>query len=661
MKTKIFEQSNPGFNRNESFTNLMTKDSAGNRIAGGFKVGDEQTEQNAVIGVFLKPSGSRCSVHFRNGETLYGSSRGGENLASFSPARTGGMSQSNGMICNIDDTQDVYYFYNKNRSDFQTEMREFSSANKKQQQELGTLLDTEETANLQYYTKMLGQFLIKDPNMVNQAITNIKYYVSIGGRSIYFGYLKSALNAEMAKMNRKIKTQGGQLATDEMDLYKNFEKIVKEIPETVTTNPTYSDLDEFNSQWDTRAFNFFPFTTQDGKPLMTPQEGVPFVVYTPKVQGAEAARKGAAGVEQSNVDNTVKHEECIKWFREFSCFIAGRYGDKRARNGCGASQGRISADINANQLRAAKDGVAGCWKSGVYESNRANVKESGEKRKLFRMIENDFFAPGGVFKNPSIPCAFINVDNPNQQQSVKYCFTESTKDREERERQQESYSFKNNVHKLLTEAKERKKKEILENDIIETKFVGILESIEKPTRKNINESVKQILSETKRYMSKKYDKEIIQENLGNVYKFITAMVGDEDDIKEMFVKKTLDEILVKKLGMDSTDPMTIHIIDEVSNKIDADNIPDMITDCHYLAVQIAEAIPTAYANKLTSDSNNGFLSTFQEVITGKLQDSDTSKKLISMLSGPVCETLNGIQSKMDEKIKGFKQNLFQKD
>ena len=32
-----------------------------------------------------------------------------------------------------------------------------------------------------------------------------------------------------------------------------------------------------------------------------------------------------------------------------------------------------------------------------------------------------------------------------------------------------------------------------------------------------------------------------------------------------------------------------------------------------------------------------------------------------MLSGPVCETLNGIQSKMDEKLKGFKQNLFQKD
>jgi len=110
--------------------------------------------------------------------------------------------------------------------------------------------------------------------------------------------------------------------------------------------------------------------------------------------------------------------------------------------------------------------------------------------------------------------------------------------------------------------------------------------------------------------------------------------------------------------MESDDPMTIQIINQVSENIDADNIPSMITDCHYLAVQIAEAIPSAYANKLTNDSNNGFLSTFQNVITGKLQDADTSKKLISMLSGPVCETLNGIQSKMDEKIKGFKQNLF---
>ena len=57
---------------------------------------------------------------------------------------------------------------------------------------------------------------------------------------------------------------------------------------------------------------------------------------------------------------------------------------------------------------------------------------------------------------------------------------------------------------MLTEAKEKKKKEILENEIIETKFVGILESIDRPTKRNINQSITSILSETKKYMSKKY-------------------------------------------------------------------------------------------------------------------------------------------------------------
>jgi hypothetical protein len=335
------------------------------------------------------------------------------------------------------------------------------------------------------------------------------------------------------------------------------------------------------------------------------------------------------------------------------------FNDKRFVEACENTSGAQTFQNTPSQtVKSIKDNVAACLTSGLYEVNGENIKQSGKDRGYLRRLNNDFFEMDGAFNNSAIPCAFINVTAPTNGQTVDGCYRKTT---QQRSTQKESYTFKNNVHKLLTEAKEKKKKEILENDIIETKFVGILESIERPTRRNINQSVNQILSETKRYMSKKYDREIIQENLGNVYKFITAMVGDEDDIKEMFVKKTLDEILVKKLGMDASDPMTIHIIDEVSSKIDADSIPDMITDCHYLAVQIAEAIPTAYANKLTSDSNNGFLSQFQNVITGKLQDGDTSKKLISMLSGPVCETLNGIQSKMDEKLKGFKQNLFQKD
>ena len=660
MKTKIFEQQNTGFGNNESYTNMMTKDTGGNRIAGGFKVGDEQTENNAVIGVFYTPQGKSCTVYFRNGAKISGSASGAPNLANYAPKRKDGMSQSNGMFCKTSDGGD-FYFYNKNRADFQKELSEFSGEAQKKEEEIGTSLDAQEIENLKYYTQMLGQFLIKDANMVNQAISNINYYVKTGGKSIYFGYLKSALNSEVTRLATLSEKQGGKLNTNDMTLYKNYKSIVDSLPEDALTNPAYRDLDEFNSKWDTVPLEFFPFTTQDGKPLMQPQEGMPFVVYTPKLQGAAAARQGAQDIEDSNVANTVEHRECIQWFREFSCYVSSKYGDARARKGCSAVKGRVNVDINANSLRAAKEGVAGCWKSGVYDSRRLNVKESGEKRKLFRMIENNFFGPGGVFNNPAIPCAYINVTDPNKQQSVQGCFQETTQQRINRERQQESYSFKGKVNKLLTEARQRKQREILENDIIENRFVGILESIEKPTRKNINNSVNQIISETKKYMSKKYDKQIIQENLGNVYKFITSMVGDEDDIKNMFIEKTLNEILVKKLGMDENDQMTMEIINKVSENIDNNSIPDLITDCHYLTVQIAEAIPSAYASKLTSDSNNGFLSQFQNVISGKLQDSDTSKKLISMLSGPVCETLNGIQTTMDEKLKGFQQNLFQKN
>ena len=140
--------------------------------------------------------------------------------------------------------------------------------------------------------------------MVNQAISNINYYVKTGGKSIYFGYLKSALNSEVTRLATLSEKQGGKLNTNDMTLYKNYKSIVDSLPEDALTNPAYRDLDEFNSKWDTVPLEFFPFTTQDGKPLMQPQEGMPFVVYTPKLQGAAAARQGAQDIGSSNVANT---------------------------------------------------------------------------------------------------------------------------------------------------------------------------------------------------------------------------------------------------------------------------------------------------------------------------------------------------------------------
>ena len=664
MRTNIFEASTTttttvaptaGYGQFEQNTNRMTE-SADARLAFGFKYKAQRIDQNVVGGAFFKSTeGATCAVYFRNGSSANGTSVVLNNLPSLAPG-VKGPSESNGMACKTTN-QGNFFFYNKVQKDFTTELRGYSKETEEKTSKLETQLNAEETEALKYFTTQLGGPLIKDPVQTNQIYNTIKLYINKEGQSVYFGYLKSAINAQMKILNRKRadnKKLGKTLSSTEEDLWSNYEMLNNAIPETSTVNPSGYDQEEIQSNFDVVPLKGYPFDN------FKPARGIPLQVYVPwgATTGAAVGREGINKLKSLNQAEQLNATECIQSFQEFVCYMRP-FNDRRFVEACENPSGAQSfQSASAQTIKSVKDNVAACLTSGLYDVNSENIKQSGKDRGYLRRLNKDFFETDGAFNNSAIPCAFINVSAPTNGQTVDGCYRKTT---QQRSTQKESYTFKNNVHKLLTEAKEKKKKEILENDIIETKFVGILESIERPTRRNINQSVNQILSETKRYMSKKYDREIIQENLGNVYKFITAMVGDEDDIKEMFVKKTLDEILVKKLGMDASDPMTIHIIDEVSSKIDADSIPDMITDCHYLAVQIAEAIPTAYTNKLTSDSNNGFLSQFQNVITGKLQDGDTSKKLISMLSGPVCETLNGIQSKMDEKLKGFKQNLFQKD
>ena len=668
MRTNIFEQSTTttttvaqptGFGQFEQNTNRMTE-TADARLAFGFKYKAKRVDQNVVGGAFFKDTqGSTCTVYFKNGSSANGTSVALGNLPSLAP-NVKAPSESNGVACKTTN-QGNFFFYNKAQKDFLTELRGYTKETQEKTTALETQLNDEETKALTYFTTQLGGAFLKDPVQVNQIYSTISSYIQMSGQSVYFGYLKSAINAQMKILNRKRADNqklGKTLSSTEEDLWGNYKTLNDAIPEVATVNPTGYDPDELASKFDEVPLRGYPFDN------LKPAQGIPLFVYVPlgATTGAEFGKKSLSSLTASNSAETLNTLECIQSFQELACYMR-TFNDKRFVKACpNKDDARVYKPENALRVKAVKNNVAACATSGLYEVNRENVSavtasDSGmtRTRSYLRMINKDFFSPGGAFNNSAIPCAYINIDAPTNGQTVDGCNPKTTR---EKLTQKESYTFKGNLTKLLIEAKDRKKQEILENQIVEGKFVSILESIETPTRKKVSNSINEILSETKRYMSKKYDKVIIKENLENVYKFITALVGDEDEIKDMFVKKTLEEILVKKLGMESDDPMTIQIINQVSENIDADNIPSMITDCHYLAVQIAEAIPSAYANKLTNDSNNGFLSTFQNVITGKLQDADTSKKLISMLSGPVCETLNGIQSKMDEKIKGFKQNLF---
>ncbi len=354
-------------------------------------------------------------------------------------------------ILDIFDTQTTSKQLSK---ELETKNKEAEEAKKRQ------VISDEEFKNLTYFTDKLG-INFNDYNVVNNASANIKSYMDdYSATSIYFGYFKSAIGAKYKILKEKSDRLGG-LNTEEQNLLTGMQEFFDRIQPNQTINPAGKNLERYLKE----PLNTMgtPFENLDSKQTFYYPRGVKI--------GSKAANQAQEFAVQIFDNNKITVKTCLEAFQGYACNM-GKY-NKTLQRYCNdayltklnstlkdkledysASEDRLPDSVNIQ----IKQRLANCYMTNMFSSGGINKKVEGGSKLRTNIYLNDigrvFFSNNGVFRDASNACIFINISDPYKQTGCPQ--TES--------------NLKKNINKLLVEAKERKKFEILENDIVEDKL-----------------------------------------------------------------------------------------------------------------------------------------------------------------------------------------------
>lgn len=539
-------------------------------------------------------------------------------------------------ILDIFDTQTTSKQLSK---ELEAKNKEAEEAKKRQ------VISDEEFKNLTYFTDKLG-INFNDYNVVNNASANIKSYMDdYSATTIYFGYFKSAIGAKYKILKEKSDRLGG-LNTEEQNLLTGMQEFFNRIKDNQTINPAGKNLERYLKE----PLNTMgtPFENLDSKQTFYYPRGVKI--------GKKAADEAQTQGVQIFDNNKITVKTCLEAFQGYACNM-GKY-NKTLQKYCNdsylkklnptfaekieeysASEDRLPDSVNIQ----IKQRLANCYMSNMFSGSNNKEITGGTKIRTamyLNDIGNMFFSNNGVFRDASNACIFINISDPYKQTGCPQ--TES--------------NLKKNINKLLIEAKERKRFEILENVFIQNKFLDILKTKSKTKREGLKKITEKVISEVKDYNFKKYDKSIVVENLNSLFNLLTTVYGDSLDIKMTFVEKIVKEILTS-VGFDDQESIQ-YVINDIVKNTDINDIPPLLTNCNLLSIKIAESLPSIYSNKISSISgSNDIVGRIGSEMSNKIKDDKVIKQLVSMISPTVCKTLSDIDNLAKNKIKNISDNI----
>ena len=185
----------------------------------------------------------------------------------------------------------------------------------------------------------------------------------------------------------------------------------------------------------------------------------------------------------------------------------------------------------------------------------------------------------------------------------------------------------------------------------------IIESAGNNKRQGLKKISAEVISEVKKFNSKRYNKQIVKENLDNLFALLSTLYKDELDVKITFVENIVKQVL-SGIGFDVSDEMTQEIINDVVKSTDVDDLPNLLTNCNKLSIKIAESLPKSFGKKLSGISGaNEMLTKIGSQMFDKLQDDSIVKELVAMISPTVCQTLNDADKKAKDKITSISDNI----
>ena len=204
------------------------------------------------------------------------------------------------------------------------------------------------------------------------------------------------------------------------------------------------------------------------------------------------------------------------------------------------------------------------------------------------------------------------------------------------------------VKNNLKEVKEVKRTRLTESKIVKGRLGILSESVNFNSKIQTTKFFNKLFVESNKLIDMGITESVINEDLVMVLK---GLMGDEGSKVTEMLKERLISYLESKLGMDGfeKDVLTQSIVE-----LEEDEFPKIFTDKRFLARKISDVFTREFKEKFLEGLND----TTKEVLMNQI-DNDTFKRELEDKFTTALETLlSSIESSMDSKLRGIRDNVF---
>ena len=209
-------------------------------------------------------------------------------------------------------------------------------------------------------------------------------------------------------------------------------------------------------------------------------------------------------------------------------------------------------------------------------------------------------------------------------------------------------NLKEVVKKNLTETQKVKKTQLTESKIVKGRLGIISESVNFNSKIQTTKFFNKLFIETNNLVNMGINESVINEDLIMVLK---GLMGDENSRVIETLKERLISYLESKLQMDSfeKDVLTQTIIE-----VDEDEFSKIFSDKRFLPRKITDTFIREFREKYLE----GLTDMTKDLLISRIDSEDFKRELEDKFTKALESLLETIESNMDSKLKGIRDNVF---
>lgn len=209
-------------------------------------------------------------------------------------------------------------------------------------------------------------------------------------------------------------------------------------------------------------------------------------------------------------------------------------------------------------------------------------------------------------------------------------------------------NLKKIVKKNLTETLNVKKTRLTESKIVKGRLRIISESVNLNSKIQTTKFFNKLFMESNKMVNMGINRSVINENLITVLK---GLMGDESSSVIEKLKEKLISYLESKLQMDGFEK---DVLTQTIVEIDEDDFTKIFSDKRFLSRKIADVFTREFKEKYLE----GLTDTTKEILMNHIDNDSFKRDLEDKFTTALESLLETIESNMDSKLKGIRDNVF---